>query len=203
MYDLIIKYPPTQGQINDGLVQTRENVTYMDIDINAVLDHHRDLLHMGYLISISYDTSSAPRDPFAIAQLLDNGDIPYKATLKLKNKGTYDEAQALARIVESHGYDFDVNVKLRIRDDSSVNFDRESSWFSPNDAFYSVVPNAKSDNINELVSVYEALLETGADVSIVIKPKYSDEATLYEEIAAYPEGTLITFSLKDGNGTEE
>ena len=201
MYNVIVKLPQEEELRQAQITTVNRKIQHIELTLEDVVDMYYEYERSGYDVIVSYKTpeNDDETDPFTIANELTSNGLEYTATLKTKNKGTYDEARAIARAVESHGYDFDAAITLRIKDDSSVNFDKETSWFSPDDAFYTIKPKAKANDINELRSLYDTLAEL-TDVSIDVKPKANKDVESDDfatQIAAYPDGTEIVFSLKD------
>jgi hypothetical protein len=137
--------------------------------------------------------------PFDIAHQLTQSDIEYKASLKIKNSGSYEEIIHLAHLIEQHGFDFAMAVTLKINEDSPINIDHEKTWMDPDYAVYKVTPKASTDNIDDLKALYDALVEQNYKPIIDIKPKKkSDEEDDFgTQLAAYPDGTEIDFTLKD------
>ncbi|HAP15407.1 MAG TPA: hypothetical protein DCR07_04790, partial [Lactococcus sp.] len=126
---------------------------------------------------------------------------PYKATLKLKASGSYEEMVKIAKMIEQQGYDYSITVKLQINENSPVDFEKESSWFDSEYAKYTVLPKASSQDIADLRSLYDVLSEERYKVSINLKAKVKkdDDDSFATQLAGYPSETLVTFKLTDAS----
>ena len=173
-------------------------------ELDEVLSLYNDYQRQGFNVSVGFkppvdtDEGEEPVSVFEVAEQLTLAGIDYKATLKLKFSGSYDDMLHVARSVEQQGYDYVVDAKLKINEDSVINIDKINTW-SAEDAVYKVTPKASSDDINELRGLYDVLSENDYDVTIDIKPKKqsTDEDDFGTQLAAYPDGTELTFTLKD------
>ena len=124
--------------------------------------------------------------------------IPHTEFLNKSNRGSYDEVLPISQIAFQQGYDYEVGVTLKINDESTVDFDKESTWFSPEDAIYIVKPKVSGKHLNEMVPIYERLLDQGFDVTFDIKPSSAEtDDDFSKQLSAYPEGTEITMVLSD------
>ena len=156
----------------------------------------------GYKVSVAYDSGEVEdKTPFEIANDLDNLGIEYVAKLKFlekSNSGTHEKIVELCEKIEQHGfYKYRVDVQLKIDEDSTVDINRETSWFAPDDTTYKVTPDVKSKNANELLGLYEDLRDSGYLVDIEIKPKNSKDEDFATKLNAFPDGTIIKFNLSD------
>ena len=196
---------PKEEQMNSNentFTTTRKQELAGDKTYDDVLMAYETYQRQGYNVST---TITLPNEideevsPFEIAERLTTSGIDYKATLKVKNSGTYETAIELARIVERYAYDFVMDIKMKINEDSPINIDNEASWMDTDYAVYKVTPKATATDINELKSLYEAIEELGYVSTIDIKPKKKsgDEDDFATQLSAYPEGAEITFTLKD------
>ena len=136
-----------------------------------------------------------------IAESFELAGITYKATLKLKASGTYEDMVKIAKMIEQQGYDYSITVKLQVNENSPVDFEKESSWFDSEYAKYTVLPKASSQDIADLRSLYDILAEEHYKVSINLKAKVKkdDDDSFASQLAAYPAETLVTFKLSDAN----
>lgn len=207
MYNTKTKYPKEESvETQDAAyVTTRREKNSMEIEGEEVIRMYTDYLRAGYKVNVQFD---APKEietditPFEIAQQLTEQGIDYTATLKIKNKSEYDDAVELGRAIEFAGFDYDATVTMKINEDSSINLEDETTWPTSDDAKFKVTPKAKSDNINELQSLYERLEQLECDVVIDIKPKKDKDAeddaeSFATQLLAFPEGTTVVFTLQD------
>src|SRR5699024_3636933 len=134
-------------------------------------------------------------DPFVIAKQFELAGISYKATLKLKASGTYEDVLKVAKMIEQQGYDYDITIKLKVNENSPVDFEKESSWFDSEFAKYSVLPKASSQDIMDLKSLYDQLSEAyyKPEISLKAKVRKDDDETFATQLVAYPEGTVVSF----------
>lgn len=205
-YEVSVNYPKDEQMNSDARTFTVTSKTEIlgELDTGDVISLYNNLERAGYVVTPTFtttDESNEDASPFDIANELAELGIDYKATLKCKNKGTYDEAQILVRLINAHGFDAEVDVKLKIHDESSVDFDKNNTWMDSTYTSYKVTPKAASTDANDLMGLYDTLQEKGYDVSIDIKPKKStDESSDFPtQLSAYPESTNIKFTLKDSD----
>lgn len=144
------------------------------------------------------------KTPFEVAASLAKQGIDYRATLKIKTKGSYEEMIKAMHLVESEGFDMTVDVKLKINDKTTTNIDDVGTW-EDEDSKFKVTPKTGTSNINELKMLYDSLNRNGYEVFIDIKPKApktddmdSEDDSFATQLSAYPDGTLVTFKLSDG-----
>lgn len=196
---------PKEEQMNSNentFTTTRKQALAGDKTYDEVLMAYETYQRQGYNVTTAItlpEEIDEEVSPFEIAERLTTSGIDYKATLKVKNSGTYETAIVLARTIEQYAYDFVMDIKMKINEDSPVNIDNEASWMDPDYAVYKVTPKATATDINELKSLYEAIEELGYVSTIDIKPKKKsgDEDDFATQLSAYPEGAEITFTLKD------
>lgn len=205
-YQVKIIYPKEEAAEHNKLTERTFNEFIDELDMDAVLTQYEQLLTRGYSISVSFappllDEKGAESDPFAIAARFELAGIPYKATLKLKAAGTYEQMVEIAKMIEQQGFDYDISVKLKINEHSPVDFDKESSWFDSEYAKYTVLPKASSQDIADLRSLYELLVEKNQKVTIALKAKVpkDDDDSFANQLAAYPPETLVIFKLSDAD----
>lgn len=201
-YDVVVVYPKEEEMNNEEgkftTINKKEELGEMDM--GDVIGLVKQFERSGYVITPTFIPPNEEQalSPFEIAEELTASGIEYKATLKCKNSGSYSDAKTLVGLMYSHGFDADVDIKLKINDDSSVDFDKESTWMDADNAVYKVKPKAASDNADELKGLYDTLNEKGYDVSIDIKPKKVKEESDFEsQLSAYPERTNIKLTLRD------
>ncbi len=60
---------------------------------------------------------------------------------------------------------------MQIRENSSVDFEKEGSWFDKDYTKYTILPKASSQDIADLKTLYDALVEEHQKVTINIKAK--------------------------------
>jgi len=201
-YDVTIVYPKEEQMNNEEHKFTTINKKEAlgEMDTGDVISLVKQFERSGYVVIPTFTPSSEDQElsPFDIADELTTLGIDYKATLKCKNSGPYSEASLLMKLIHSHGFDSEVDIKLKINDDSPVDFDKESTWMDVDNTVYKVKPKAVSDNANELKGLYDTLDEKGYEVSIDIKPKKAKEDSDFEtQLSAYPDETGIKLALKD------
>ena len=94
-------------------------------------------------------------------------------------------------------YCFGIQIFNKIDEDSTVDINRETSWFAPDDTTYKVTPDVKSKNANELLGLYEDLRDSGYLVDSEIKPKNNKDDDFATKLNAFPDGKIIKFNLSD------
>lgn len=191
-----INYPNVEST---GELLTVEKCTKEgDMTLDEILELYQQFERQGYRVVTKISTKDLELDPFEFAERLEREGISYNATLQIKDKGTYDMIHPVATIIENYGFNYDVAILLKINEESTINFDRESTWMSPTDAEYQIKSKAKTKNIEELQGLYEALANTNVNSDILVTPK---SPKLEEDVAILlalcPEGTVVQFSLKD------
>ena len=201
-YTVKTTYPKQESVDSTKYTTTKKQELLSNVTYEEVITQYNECLRQGYNVNASFKApvdNVEPTSPIEVANQLTQSGIDYKATLKVKNNSTYENAIELARIIEQYAYDFVIDIKLKINEDSIVNIDDESSWTSEDDATYKVTPKASSTDINELIGLYDTLFDNGYDVLIDVKPKKqsTDDNDFATQLAAYPEGTEISFTLKD------
>ena len=53
------------------------------------------------------------------------------------------------------------------------------------------------DSVKELKGTYDDLVQMGIDVAVDIRPAKADESTFETYLATFPEGSIVSMSLKD------
>ncbi|WP_251713069.1 hypothetical protein [Lactococcus ileimucosae] len=205
-YQVKIIYPKEEALESNKLTERTFNEYIDDLEAEEVIGQYEQLLTKGYSISVNFtppqvDKEGEEQDPFKIAESFELAGIPYKATLKLKASGSYEEMVKIAKMIEQQGYDYSITVKLQINENSPVDFEKESSWFDSEYAKYTVLPKASSQDIVDLRSLYDVLSEERYKVSINLKAKVKkdDDDSFATQLAAYPSETLVTFKLTDAS----
>ncbi|MEY8443566.1 hypothetical protein [Lactococcus ileimucosae] len=205
-YQVKIIYPKEEALESNKLTERTFNEYIDDLEAEEVIGQYEQLLTKGYSISVNFtppqvDKEGEEQDPFKIAESFELAGIPYKATLKLKASGSYEEMVKIAKMIEQQGYDYSITVKLQINENSPVDFEKESSWFDSEYAKYTVLPKASSQDIADLRSLYDVLSEERYKVSINLKAKVKkdDDDSFATQLAAYPSETLVTFKLTDAS----
>ena len=131
-------------------------------------------------------------------------DRPYRATLKIKDKGDYEDMIKVIHLVEADGFNLNVSVTLKINEDSLINLDVPGTWTERENAIFKVSPKAHTNKVEELKSLYEAINRAGYEAKIDINPKApeannmdDDNDTFANQLSAYPSHTLVKFSLRN------
>ncbi|QQC73744.1 hypothetical protein I6I20_02975 [Lactococcus garvieae] len=203
-YILKTSYPKEEAVEGRKLTERTFNEFVSDLEQDEVIEQYEQLLAEGYSVSVTfqpptYSLQGEETDPFVIAEQFELAGISYKATLKLKASGTYEDMLKVAKMIEQQGYDYDISIKLKVNENSPVDFEKESSWFDSEFAKYSVLPKASSQDIRDLKSLYDQLSEAyyKPEISLKAKVRKDDDETFATQLAAYPEGTVVSFKLKD------
>ena len=209
-YQVKIIYPKEEAAEGGKLTERTLSEYVQELETADVLTQYEQLQTRGYSITATFqppeeDATGEDNDPFAIAGRLELAGIPYRATLKLKAAGPYENMAKLVKLIEAAGFDYDISVKLKIRETSPVDFEKEGTWFDKEYAKYTVLPKAAVQDIAELRSLYDQLVEEHQKVSITIKAKVpkDDDDSFANQLAAYPADTLIVFKLSDAELYDE
>ncbi|GAA3261504.1 hypothetical protein LMG8520_2229 [Lactococcus lactis subsp. lactis] len=205
-YQVKIIYPKEEAAENNKLTERTFNEFIDGLELEEVITQYEQLLTKGYSISVNFappqlDDKGTEPDPFMIAGRLELAGIPYKATLKLKASGDYESMVKIAKMIEQQDYDYDISAKLQIRENSSVDFEKEGSWFDKDYTKYTILPKVSSQDIADLKTLYDALVEEHQKVTINIKAKVKkdDDDSFANQLAAYPPETMIIFKLTDAD----
>lgn len=203
-YILKTSYPKEEAVEGRKLTERTFNEFVSDLDSDEVIKQYEQLLAEGYSVSVTfqpptYSLQGEETDPFVIAEQFELSGISYKATLKLKASGIYEDMVKVAKMIEQQGYDYDISIKMKVNENSPVDFEKESSWFDSEFVKYSVLPKASSQDIMDLKSLYDQLSEAYYKpvISLKAKVRKDDDETFATQLAAYPEGTVVSFKLKD------
>ncbi|GBG97240.1 hypothetical protein [Lactococcus termiticola] len=205
-YQIKIIYPKEESAESNKMTERTYNEIIEGLDNLEVVAQYENLLSRGYSINVTFTPPEVTdqgedADPFEIANRFDMAGIPYKATLKLKASGNYEAMSKIAKMIEAQDFDYDVSVKLNIKEASPVDFEKEATWFDRDYAKYTILPKASSQDIANLKSLYEQLLEENLKVTIALKAKVpkDDNDSFADQLAAYPDETTIAFRLSDAN----
>ncbi|MDG4965808.1 hypothetical protein OGZ37_04340 [Lactococcus lactis] len=197
-------FPKEETAENNKFIERTFNELVEGLELDEVVNLYEQLLSKGYSINVNFappqlDDKGTEPDPFMIANHLELAGISYKATLKLKASGDYESMVKIAKLIEQQDYDYDITAKLQIRENSTVDFEKESSWFDKDHAKYTILPKASSQDIADLRTLYDDLLEMNQKVTINIKAKVKkdDDDAFATQLASYPDGTLVLFKLSD------
>lgn len=197
-------FPKEESAENNKYIERTFNELVEGLELDEVVTLYEQLLNRGYSINVNFappqlDDKGSEPDPFMIAGRLELAGIPYKATLKLKASGEYDAMVKIAKLIEQQDFDYDISAKLQIRENSTVDFEKESSWFDKDHAKYTILPKASSQDIADLKTLYDALVEEHQKVTINIKAKVKkdDDDAFRTQLASYPDDTLVVFKLSD------
>ncbi|MDR0300662.1 MAG: hypothetical protein LBI13_11390 [Streptococcaceae bacterium] len=205
-YQLKITYPREESATDNRTTERTVHEYLEELEIDDVIQEYEKCLTKGYSVATTFtppevDAKGAEPDPFAIASEFVRTGIVYKATLKLKATGSYEQMSKIAKIIEQEGYDYDIAVKLKVNENSPVDFEKESSWFDSQYAKYTINPKASTEDINELKALYDLLVEAKQEVKINLKAKVKkdDDESFATQLAAYPDETLISLRLTDAD----
>lgn len=203
-YTLKTSYPKEEAVEGKKLTERTFNEFINDLEEDEVIKQYEQFLTEGYSVSVtfqppSYSLQGEETDPFVIARQFELAGISYKATLKVKASGTYEDMVKVGKMIEQQGYDYDISIKLKVNENSPVDFEKENSWFDSEFAKYSVLLKASSQDIMDLKSLYDQLSEAyyKPEISLKAKVRKDDDETFATQLAAYPEGTVVSFKLKD------
>lgn len=205
-YQIKTIFPKEETAEKNKLTERTTNEFIVDMDSDEVKKYYNSLLMRGYSVGVKFippelGEAGKEQDPFTIAKKFELAGIPYKATLKLKAKGDYESIVKIAKLIEQQDYDYDISAKLMIRENSTVDFERLNSWFDKDYTNYTILPKASSQDIMDLKSLYDSLVEEHQKVSINIKAKVKkdDDDVFATQLVSYPENTLIEFKLTDAD----
>lgn len=209
LYNLKTSYPVQEIEKSGRVTSTKKTVTDENLEAAEIVELYNGYLKSDYKVSVSFKQPETPSgdqtidSPFDVAENLTKQGIDYKATLKLKTKGAYDDLKPAMKLIEAEGFDMQVGVTLKINDKTSINID-DPDTYQDADAVYKVTPKAASKDINDLRGLYEDLDKRGFEVEIDIKPKMpkEDDESIVDaggafktQLEAYPSGTLVQFNL--------
>ena len=201
-YTLQIIFPREEVMENDKQVTMNKKELLFEQSFESVIELHKKYQNVGYVVNVNYRATVKENDPFIIADNLTKSGIDYKATLKIKNNSSYDEALKLANIIENQGFDYEISAKFKINELSPVDFSKENTWFGEG-AVYSVKPKVAVTDILEIKMLFNKLLDLGYEVTIIVKPKRKADLEFATQLSAYPKGTEVIFSLRNSEYFEE
>lgn len=197
-----IIYPKEEVAENNKMTERTFNEYIEDLEIEELVNQYNQLLASGYSVAVNYlppklDTKGKEVDVFAIAKRLERAGISYKATLKLKAGGDYESMLKIGKMFEQEDYDYDISLTLQVRENSTIDFSKESTWFDKDYAKFKINPKASSGDILELKTLFDRLKKEKQEVSITLKTKAkkNDEDSFASELATYPQDTEVIFKL--------
>ena len=207
-YEIKTIYPVDETVKGNKQTTTKQVDSLSEVELPKVVDLYNSYLRAGYNVNTKFtspdETSSKDASPFEVAESLTKQGIDYRATLKINSKGTYDDMLDVMHLVEAEGFNMDVAIKLKINEKTPINIDKTETWTGA-DAVFKVTPKASSGDINELKGLFNDLDKKGYDVEITVLPKAKKNKDLEEEnnsfssqLDAYPDSTLVTFKLSQG-----
>ena len=195
-YLIKTKFPNQENFEDKKTTVIKHNEDFELETIDDVITLYNEYERQGYKINVKYE-SSDEKSPFDIAHDFDMAGIAYKATLKLdaKVKGDYQSIIDIAKIIEQHGFDLSMDIKLKIDETSPVNLDDETTWMGDG-ARYKVTPKVTSDNIEDLKGLYDDLQSIAPIINVKPKKQTSTE-DFATQLRIYPDNTQIVFTLKE------
>ena len=195
-YIIKTKFPNQENFEEKKTTVIKHNEDFELETIDDVITLYNEYDRQGYKINVKYE-SSDEKSPFDIAHDFDMAGIAYKATLKLdtKVKGDYQSIIDIAKIIEQHGFDLSMDIKLKIDETSPVNLNDETTWMGDG-ATYKVTPKVTSDNIEDLKGLYDDLQSIAPFINIKPKKQTSTE-DFATQLRIYPDNTQIVFTLKE------
>lgn len=206
-------YPQNEDVDSTGKTTiTKHSELLNDLNDEQVMKLYKDYLRQGYGMSVRFKSNNdkkngkkEERSPFDIAKDLEKNDIEYKATLKLPDKGAYNDMLPAIKLLGAEGFDLNASLTLKENEKTTIRLNDPSTW-SDEDAVIKLSPKASTKNIDELKSIYDRLKDKGYGVDIEIKPKVDTDKDGDEQdddfaaqLKAYPNGTEIDFTLKEAN----
>lgn len=199
-YLLTVKYPK-QEVIEDGkesITNIKENIE--DATEEILLEKYQELQRAGYNVKVSFKTADIfdDFDAFKMAEIFDLNSIDYKAKLKFvnrSNKGSHDYISSIAKLFDKYSFDYDITIKLKINENSEIDFRNEDTWFGLT-PIYQINPKINVSDAKLFKNLYDELNEV-AQVYAEIKPKKVSENIMLLSLESYPKGTEVIFTLKD------
>lgn len=213
LYDVKTIFPVDEIIKGNKQTTTKHTDVLTEVKTEDVVKLFQSYLEGDYKVSCYFkapvkknDTNKELSTPFDVAASLAKQGIDYRATLKIKTKGSYDDMIKAMHLVESEGFDMTVNVRLKINEKTATNIDDEGTW-EDEDSQFKVTPKTGTEDVNELKSLYDLLNKDGYEVLIDIKPKSpkaddmdSEDDSFATQLSAYTDGTLVTFKLAQDEG---
>lgn len=200
-------YPKEEEIKGNKLTELKLNELTEELTREDVIAQYKGLLVQGFSVQATFQPPKLTNegeevDVFDVAQKLELAGIPYEATLKSKPSGDYEFITKISKLFEQQDFDYRVVVDLTINENSTVDLEKESSWFDPDYAKYTLNPTkVKSQDINDLKTLYDELKNENCDVSIAIKAKGKkaddNDGNFINQFSAYPDGTTVNFKLSD------
>lgn len=206
-------YPQNEDVDSTGKTTiTKHSELLNDLNDEQVMKLYKDYLRQGYGMSVRFKSNNdkkngkkEDRSPFDIAKDLEKNDVEYKATLKLPDKGAYNDMLPAIKLLGAEGFDVNASLTLKENEKTTIRLNDPSTW-SDEDAVIKLSPKVSTKNIDELKSIYDRLKDKGYDVDIEIKPRVDKDKDGEEQdddfaaqLKAYPNGTEIDFTLKEAN----
>lgn len=218
-------YPAQEDKDGRKVTTTKQTDVAVELKKDEVLKLYNSYREAGYSVNVSFQPPLATKSsdekednddkddkaevvslvsPFDVAKRLAKQGIEYRASLKIKSKGTYEDMKDIMKLVEAEGYEYNVNVTLKVNDETTTNIDNPDSWTDEETNVFRVSPKASTDNAEELHQLYDTLNDKGYEVEITIKPKApkaddmdDEDDSFANQLSAYPDGTLVTFKLTE------
>lgn len=197
-FNLTVKFPKQEEYNQNQEKTTNIKETFNNLSQEELIEIYNSFERQGYEIKVDFTETTKDFDVFKTAEDFLMNDIDYKATLKFKNKsntGSYEDIKNLAKIFDRHGFSYDINIKLKINENSEIDFTKEDTWFGLT-PIYTLSPKVKVTDINDIKMLYTELSEL-SNVEIKIKPKKTESKNFALELSNYPENSEITFTLQD------
>lgn len=207
MYTITTKFPKEEEMDNSNakfVTRSRQEIISVESagDVIELYNKYKSAYSVTVAMAAPPDDGEKEISPFEIAEELTKNGIDYKATLKVKNGQNFEDAQKIINIIDSSDFDYTADIKLKINEATTANIRYPDTWIEDEKATIKLTPKAAVIDINELKPLYDQLKEENFEVTIDIKPKANstdDEASDFaSQLAAYPDGTEIIFTLKDG-----
>lgn len=209
MYSIKTKFPKEEVMDNTGSkFVTTSKQEQISVDTAGDVIELYNQYASAYAVTVSIaapeqaDGEESDVSPFEIAEELTKNGIDYKATLKIKNGQSFEEATELINAIDASGFEYTADIKLKINDATTANIRHVDTWTEDDTTVVKLTPKASSIDINELKPLFDKLTELELEPTIDIKPKAKstdDEANDFAaQLSAYPDGSEITFTLKDG-----
>lgn len=214
-------YPAQEDRDGRKFTTTKQTDIAVELKKNEVLKLYNSYREADYSVNVSFQPPLATKStdekegnddkaevvslvsPFDVAKRLAKQGIEYRASLKIKSKGAYEDMKDVMKFVEAEGYEYNVNVTLKVNDETTTNINDPLSW-TDEDNVFKVSPKTSTDDAEKLHQLYDTLNDKGYEVEITIKPKApkstdmdSENETFATQLSAYPDGTLVTFRLSD------
>ena len=172
-------YPAQEDRDGRKVTTTKQTDIAVELKKNEVLKLYNSYREADYSVNVSFQPPLATKSS---DEKEDNDDKDDKA----------------------EGYEYNVNVTLKVNDETTTNIDNPDSWTAEETNVFRVSPKASTDNAEELHQLYDTLNDKGYEVEITIKPKApkaddmdDEDDSFANQLSAYPDGTLVTFKLTE------